>query len=81
MGPVGCSVRAFEHVTCLFLRFPMSSLCFVQDCVEMMNYEDCECVVSRAATSDFDPGECWGYNCCFRIDRLVSLVLLGFASC
>eukprot|EP01083_Nonionella_stella_P295241 1003441_1 len=40
--------------------------------VEMMNHTDPDRMVSRTFASDFEVGECWGYNRFFRIDMLES---------
>ena len=38
--------------------------------VEMLNFKDREVQVVREFSSDFEVGECWGYNRFYRIDLL-----------
>jgi tripartite motif-containing protein 37 len=38
--------------------------------VEMLNYRDPKSTVLREFQSDFEVGECWGYNRFYRIESL-----------
>jgi len=38
--------------------------------VEMINQRDNNIVYKRESTSEFETGECWGYNKFFRLDML-----------
>lgn len=38
--------------------------------VEMVNHKDPKAIIVREFSSDFEVGECWGYNRFYRIDLL-----------
>jgi len=38
--------------------------------VEMINHSNKNLSITREFASEFEPGECWGYNRFFKIDQL-----------
>ena len=48
--------------------------------VQMLNHRDPHKTLTRTFSSDFDVGECWGYNRFFRIDVMVITVFAVFTA-